>query len=47
MAHQPNRAVPGDETVLVPQSFINVSEVSSIDVGAGYKFVMGWWKAIN
>jgi hypothetical protein len=47
MAHQPNRAVPGDETVWLPQDFINVADFSSIDFVAGYKFVMGWWKALN
>jgi hypothetical protein len=46
-AHQPNDAVPGDETVGVPQYFIYVAEFSSIDFGAGYKFVLGWWKALN
>jgi hypothetical protein len=40
-AHQPNDAVPGDETVRVPQYFINGAEFSSIDFGAGYKFVLG------
>jgi hypothetical protein len=46
-AHLPNDAVQVDETVLLPQYFINVSEFSSIDFGAGYKFVLGWWKALN
>ena len=40
-------AVPGDETVWVPQHFINGTEFSSIDFGAGYKALMGWWKALN
>ena len=46
-ADSANDAVPGDETVLMPQDFINVTEFSSIDFGASYKFVLGWWKAIN
>jgi hypothetical protein len=41
-ACQPKDAVPGDETVRVPQYFIYVKEVSSIDFGDGYKAVMGW-----
>ncbi len=47
LAHKPNRAVPGDETVWVPQSFINVTEFSSIDFGDVYKSVLGLWKALN
>jgi hypothetical protein len=31
----------------MPQYFINVAEFSSIDVEVGYKFVLGWWKALN
>jgi hypothetical protein len=46
-ARQPKDAVPGDETVQVPQNLINGTEFMSIDFGAGYKFVMGWRKAIN
>jgi len=46
-AHQPNRAVPGDETVWVPQYFINVRGFLGIDVEEGYKFVMGLWQALN
>ena len=46
-ARQPKDAVPGDETVRVPQYFINVAEFSSIDFGAGYKAVLGWRKALN
>jgi hypothetical protein len=46
-AHQPKNAVSGDETVWLPQYFINVTEFSSIDFGAGYKFVMGWWQVLN
>jgi hypothetical protein len=44
---QPDDAVPGDETVMVPQYFINGKELSSIDFGTGYIAVMGWRKAIN
>lgn len=33
---QPNDAVPGDETVRVPQDFINGTEFTSIDFGIGY-----------
>ena len=46
-AGQPKDAVPGDETVRVPQYLINGIEFKSIDVGAGYKTVMGWLKALN
>jgi len=46
-ARQPNRAVQGDETVRVPQDFINGTEFSSIDFGAAYKAVLGWRKALN
>jgi hypothetical protein len=46
-AHKLNHAVPGDETVWVPQYFINVTVFSSKDFGAGYKFVLGLWKALN
>ena len=35
-------AVAGDETVRVPQYFINGTEVIRIDFGAGYKAVLGW-----
>jgi len=35
-------AVPGDETVRVTQYFINGTEATLIDFGAGYKAVMGW-----
>ena len=33
-------AVPGDETVRLPQYFINGTELSSIDFGPGYKTVL-------
>jgi hypothetical protein len=46
-ARQPKDAVPGDETVQVPQYFINGTDVTRIDFGPGYKAVMGWRKAIN
>jgi hypothetical protein len=46
-ARQPKDAVPGDETVRVPQYFINGKELTSINFGAGYKAVLGWRKAIN
>jgi hypothetical protein len=46
-ARQPKDAVPGDEAFWVPQYFLNVTEVTGIDFGAGYKAVMGWWKALN
>jgi len=46
-ARQPKDAVQGDETVRVPQYFINGTEFTSIDFGTGYKFVLGWRKALN
>jgi len=46
-ARQPKDAVPGDETVRVPQYFINRTEITRIDFGAGYKAVLGWRKALN
>jgi hypothetical protein len=46
-ARQPKDAVPGDETVRVPQYSINGTEFSSIDFGPGYKAVLGWRKALN
>jgi hypothetical protein len=47
LARQPKDAVPGDETVRVPQDFINGREVTNIDFGASYKAVLGWRKALN
>ena len=47
LARQPKDAVPGDETVRVPECFINGTEFTSVDFGTGYKFVMGWRKALN
>jgi len=44
---QPKDAVPVDETVRVPQYFIKLTEFKRIDVGAGYKTVLGWRKALN
>ena len=46
-ARQPKDAVPSYEAVRVPQYFINVTEVTSIDFWAGYKAVLGWRKALN
>jgi len=46
-ARQPKDAVPVDETVRVPQYFINGTKVTSIDVGTSYKAVLGWRKALN
>jgi len=46
-ARQPKDAVPGDETIREPQYFINGTEVTRIDFGAGYKAVLGWRKALN
>jgi hypothetical protein len=40
-ARQPKDAVSGDETVRVPEYFINGTEFTSIDFGAGYKAVLG------
>jgi hypothetical protein len=47
LARQPEDAVPGDETVWLPQYSIKLTEFKSIDVGAGYKAVLGWLKALN
>jgi hypothetical protein len=46
-ARQPKDAVQVDETVRMPQYFLNGTEIKSIDVGAGYKAVLGWLKALN
>ena len=46
-ADSANDAVPVDETVQVPQYFIDRTEFTNIDVGAGYKSVLGWRKALN
>jgi len=45
-ARQPKDAVPGDETVQVPENFINGTEFTLTDFAAGYKAVGGWRKAI-
>jgi hypothetical protein len=47
VACQPKDAVPGNETVRVPQNLINGTEFSGMDFGFGYKAVLGWRKAIN
>jgi hypothetical protein len=47
MARQPKDSVPGDETVRVPRYYINGTYVTRIDFGAGYKAILGWWKALN
>ena len=39
-AHQPNHAVPGDETVWVPQDLINGKEFKGIELGIDYKSVL-------
>jgi hypothetical protein len=41
LAYQPKDAVPGDETVWAPEYFIDVTEVTFVDVEAGNKAVMG------
>ena len=46
-ADSANDAVPGDETVRVPQDFINGKEVTGIDFGGGYKAVLALAKALN
>jgi hypothetical protein len=46
-ADSANDAVQGDETVRVPQDFINGTEIKSIDVGDDYKSVPALAKAIN
>jgi hypothetical protein len=40
-------AVPGGETVRVPQDFINETEFKGIDVGVVYKSVLALAKALN
>ena len=41
MADSANDAVPGDETVWVPQSFINVTEFTSIDFRGWLQICLG------
>jgi hypothetical protein len=44
---QPDDAVKGDETVRVPQHFINGTEFKGIDIGVDYKSVLALAKALN
>jgi hypothetical protein len=46
-ADSANDAVPVDETVRVPQHFINGTEFKGIDVKDNYKFVLAQAKALN
>ena len=46
-ADSANVAVPIDETVQMPQHFINGTEFRRIDVGVVYKSVLALAKAIN
>jgi hypothetical protein len=46
-ADSANYAVPRDETVRVPQNFINGTEFKRIDVGVDYKSVLALAKALN
>jgi len=46
-ADSANDAVPGDETVRVPQDFLNGTEFKSIDVGVDHKSVLALAKALN
>jgi hypothetical protein len=46
-ARQPKDAVPVDETVRVPQYFLDGTDVTRIDFGPRHKAVMGWRKALN
>jgi len=46
-ADSANDAVPVDETVRVPQDFINGRNVTRIDFGAGYKSVLALAQALN
>ena len=40
-------AVPVDENVRVPQYFLNGTDFTRIDFGAGYKTVLALAKALN
>ena len=40
-------AIPVDETVRVPQDFINGTEFKGIDVGVDYNTVLALAKALN
>ena len=42
-----NDTVPVDETVRMPQNFINGTEFKCIDVGVDYKSVLALAKALN
>ena len=46
-ADSANDAVPGDETVRVPQDFINGIEFKVIEFGTDYKSVLALAKALN
>jgi len=46
-ARQPNDAVPIDETVWVPQHFINGTEFKGVDVRVDCKSVLALAKALN
>jgi len=46
-ADSANDAVQADETVRVPQDFINGTEFKRIDVGVDYKSVLALAKALN
>ena len=46
-ARQPKDADLVDEIVRLTQCFINETEFTCIDFWAGYKYVLGWRKAIN
>jgi hypothetical protein len=46
-ADSANDAVPVDETVRMPQNFIDGTEIRSIDVGVDYKSVLALAKALN
>ena len=46
-ADSANDAVQVDETVRVPQNFINGTEIKGIDVGVDYESVLALAKAIN
>ena len=46
-ADSANDAVPVDETVRVPQDFINGTEIKSIDVRNDYKAVLALAKALD
>jgi hypothetical protein len=46
-ADSANEAVPVDETVRVPQHFINGTKLKGIDVGVDYISVLALAKALN